>query len=58
MIENIMQTSFICTLLFVLVIRFHGDDEPDFGVKTVEVIGLLVSFAVCIVSILILIWQN
>lgn len=53
---KIAITGLMFFLLFVGAIKFHGEEEPPFSVKKIEVIGALSSGAVCFIFMLIAIW--
>ena len=53
---KISLTAMLFMMLFIGLVKFHGDEEPVFLVKAVEASGFIISGVLAFVFSLISIW--
>jgi hypothetical protein len=56
LIEKLLLTALLLTVLFYIAIVSRGDNAPTFRVKAIETIGFLISLVASFVFTLIKIW--
>lgn len=54
---NIMLSALIFMLIFIGIIKLHGEKPPRYSIRAIEVIGASASFLVFVVSFLVAVWS-